>query len=575
MELEWYTMISLGLMLGAALLGGQLARVVGVPRVTAYLLSGLLLGPHAFHLIEHDQLEALTPIARLAMALVLFNIGCQFTLVYFRRILRRAIRYSLGEIGLTFVLVTFGMLLIQPLAGEPVSWRGAFLLGVLALATAPATTILVLKENKSEGPVTEFATALVVFNNLAAVVLFEVLFLFIHHTDGHLGDSLSTELLNLIQNLMGSVVLGFAGGLLASYGCAMLSQERWLILLIAISTLLLGACGALGVPYLLTFLAMGMTVANASDQVREIGSELRRVTGLLCVLFFTIHGAELNPSLLFNSGESGLLIIAGGYVVLRTAGKYFGIYFAARKDDQVIRRWLGTTLVAQAGAAIALASMAAADGESGLGETGKHLQLVILSTVVIFELIGPILIQTSVIQAGEVPVSQVIARSAAGPLEELLNQVNRLRIALGYDPFRGRKIGEITVEQVMRRNIKGISSEAEFEEVLDYIEDSHVNTNPVVDPDGFLIGVIRYSDLRDVLFDPGAAHLVRADDLAGPVTRTITSDAHLDEVWQYLKSGLDDCIPVVTNADTPKYAGLIRRKDVLRYFARTGEEQAE
>ncbi|MDA0590059.1 MAG: cation:proton antiporter [Planctomycetota bacterium] len=572
MELEWYTLISLGLMLGTALVGGQLARMAGVPRVTAYLLAGLLLGPHAFHLIEHDQLEALTPIARLAMALVLFNIGCQFTLVYFRKILHRAIRYSLGEIGLTFVLVGFGMLLVQSLAGEPVSWRAAFLLGVLALATAPATTILVLKENKSEGPVTEFATALVVFNNLAAVVLFEVMFLLIHYNDGHLGNSLPTELLKLAQDLVGSVALGFAGGLLASYGCAMLSQERWLILLIAISTLLLGMCGAFGVPYLLTFLAMGMTVANASDQVKEIGSELQRVTGLLCVLFFTIHGAELNPGLLFNASESSLLIIAGGYVLLRSAGKVFGIYIAARKDDQVVRRWLGPTLVAQAGAAVALASMAAADGEAGLGETGKQLQLVILSSVVIFELIGPILIQTSVIQAGEVPVSQVITRSATGPLEELLALINRLRVAFGFNPFEGRSASEITVGQVMRRNIKGIDSRAEFEEVLDYIEDSHINTNPVVNRDGQLVGVIRYSDLRDVLFDPGSAHLVRADDLAGPVSKTITPDAHLDEVWRYLRSGLDDCIPVLASAESTEYVGLIRRKDVLRYFARTADE---
>ena len=162
--------LSLGLFLIAALVAGQIAYWIRLPRVTAYLLTGLVLGPHALAVVPERHLPLFHPLGEMAMALVLFNMGCHFSLSFFRRILRRALRLSVGELTATFLLVTCGLLLV----GQ--AWPIAVLLGVLALATAPATTILVLDESDSEGPLTEYVFALVALNNFAAVILFELAF---------------------------------------------------------------------------------------------------------------------------------------------------------------------------------------------------------------------------------------------------------------------------------------------------------------------------------------------------------------------------------------------------------------
>ncbi|MDH3719152.1 MAG: cation:proton antiporter, partial [Planctomycetota bacterium] len=369
--------LALGVLLTVALIAGLVAQVLRLPRVTAYLLAGLVMGPNTYAIlpawlrarvpgIPAEYFEPLEPLGELAMALVLFNIGCQLPLDRFRKMMRRVLRLSAGELGLTFVLVSTGMLLL-PLGASWISWKVALLFGALALATAPATTILVLKENESEGPITAYATAMVALNNLAAVVLFEILYRTIHFYEGRGETDVLQEFGQFAIDLAGSTAMGFTMGLLTSYACGIFSQGRWLVMFVAAATLLLGLCGLWNVPYLLAFLAMGATVANASDRASNVVVELDRITGLLCVIFFVIHGAELDVHALYVSGAVGM-----AYIVLRSLGKYFGAYFAAdaHHDGPQVKQWLGATLLAQAGAAIALSAIAA----EGLGETGRQLQ---------------------------------------------------------------------------------------------------------------------------------------------------------------------------------------------------------
>jgi len=314
---------SLGLFLIAAIVAGQVAYWLRLPRVTAYLLVGLVLGPHALAVVPEEHLQMLHPLGEMAMALVLFNMGCHFSLSFFRRILRRALRFSAGELAATFLLVAGGLLLI----GQP--WPIAVLLGVLALATAPATTILVLEENDSEGPVTEYTFALVAMNNFAAVVLFEIVFVGILFFTQAESTSPLTQMVLLGRDIGVSVLLGVAAGLVASYACDVLSRTRWLVVLIAVTTLTMGVCDLWQVPYLLTFLIMGATVANASEHTGDIEAELGRITGLLCVVFFLIHGADLEIGKLQAAGFVGLV-----YIAARCVGKYSGIFLAAGRSGR-------------------------------------------------------------------------------------------------------------------------------------------------------------------------------------------------------------------------------------------------
>ena len=424
--MEWDVTFTLGTMLVGALLAGMVADWFQIPKVTAYLLVGMVLGPSVFDQIPHDHTHSIEPLARLAICLVLFNLGCHFPIKRVRRIIGRVLRLSFGELSVTFLLVAVGLILL----GE--GWEIAVLLGALALATAPATTILVLKEAESEGPVTEYTQAMVTVNNLVCIVVFELLFLFVELQRGTSGVPTHVPLRDLAQDLIGSIAMGAAAGLALSYSITMLDSSRRLVLIMATSAVLLGICMAIESPYLLGFLVMGGVVANTSELTEEILAELDRLTGLLCVVFFVIHGAEISLDALMQMGQLGV-----AYLILRTIGKYVGTTLAARAGREVpaVQRYLGFALVAQAGAAIALASIA----KKRDPELGSDLETVILGTVVVFELVGPLLIRWAVLKAGEVPLVHAIRHHTVRPLDELANWWRRLVLRREISTTTGRR----------------------------------------------------------------------------------------------------------------------------------------
>lgn len=581
---NWETGLVLGLLLLAALAAGRIAGTLHLPRVTAYLFVGILLGSplmarlgsHGFavspetasHRVTADH-EPFEPLTKLAISLVLFNLGCQFPLARARSIMRRVVRLSAGEMASTFLLVFAGLMLL----GQ--SWEGALLLGALALATAPATTILVLKETEAEGPLTEYTNALVAINNLVAIVVFEVLFLGLDFLSGGLTESansalhlLATELGNLVYDLVGSALLGVAGGLLISLSFTMVPSGRRLVLLLAVLILGLSICEMVGMPYLLAFLAMGVTVANTSDQTRPILAELDALTGVFCVVFFVAHGAELD---LTKLGEAKLIGV--GYILLRFAGKYFGARYAARKGHEKpeIQRWLGATLTAQAGAAIALSAIAVARTESTGGhlyEICKEVQIVILGTVVIFEIVGPILIRQAVLRAGEMPLAQAIHRPSAGLFDQLRTVSNRILLAVGRNPHKGRRSEDLTINELMRHNPVSVPQTATFDELVDRIEHSRDNVYFVVSESGELVGLIRYRELSSVLFDPALGSLVRAADVMTPASRMLFPEDPATKAFDIFELSKDDCLPIVTSEEPHRLVGTLRRRDVLRLLIR-------
>ena len=577
----------MGLLLGAALIAGRVARIFHLPQVTAYLLVGLALGPHTplagfadwvaqqfdvtlslvgWHVPE-AHLEYLEPVSKFAIALVLFNMGCHFSVAHFRRLFKRLLPMSLGELITTMVLVTGGLLLLDQVHPKAdITWQLAVLFGALALATAPATTVMVLKENHSEGPLTEFATGLVALNNLASIVIFELLFVLVHATAGE-GISICAEFLGLAANLGTALALGITAGLATSFFCGIFSSTRWLVLLIAVIAPLMAVCELTQVSFLLTFLTMGTVVASTSNVADKISESLDRFTGLLCVVFFVIHGAAMDLANLWTVGAVGI-----SYIALRSAGKYFGVFFTANahRDGPPVKRWLGAAMFSQAGAAIALSAIAVNRDP----ELGQRLQEIILGTVVFFEIVGPIFVRTAVLQAGEVPVADAILHTTNTPLEQLRGMLFRIMKSFGFNPLRGNSADKLDVSRVTARSVKALQAGAMFEEVLDHIEHSHDNTYPVVGEGNKLIGVIRYTDVRDVLFEPTVNSLVTAEDLAVPVKKVLKQDETLGEAWKLLKDGRNDCVPIVTTTAPHQYVGVVRRRDLLRLLSLDASQES-
>ncbi len=550
--------LTVGMLLAGSLAAGLLADVIRLPKVTAYLLAGVTLS--YFHLVPEEHMPALEPLTKLAMALVLFHLGSQFPLDSMKRIARRALPMAAGELITTLVVVVGGLALFGWFTGR-VNGYQALVLGTLALATAPATTILVLRETQSEGPVTKSIGVLVTLNNVVAVVAFELAIVFIHLMQDKLNVPWYTSVWQQAVDLIASVLLGVGGGLVLSYGCAMLGQRRWLVLLVSASMLLLGLSETLEVPYMLTFIVLGMTVVNSSDATPKMGQELDKVGGLLTVVFFAVHGAELKVDQVAVAGVVGLM-----YLLLRCFGKVVGVSVAARWTHQTpaVSTWVGPSLLAQAGAAISLAATIDPVADP---ELGSQVLTVILGTVVVFEIIGPLLVRQAVLRSGEMPLANTIHHTSLSSLDAILGVFRRFFAAFGWEPKK-RDAAGLKVSDLMRRNVDGIPQSADFDEVVHFIEHSHDNTYPVLDADGCVVGLIRYRLMSEAFFDPTIDTLVRAEDLTTPAGGMLHPDDPVGEAVELFRILPDDCIPVVTRDEPQRFTGVIRRSDLTNFLIR-------
>jgi Kef-type K+ transport system membrane component KefB len=603
-DLNLHVASTFGILLGTSLLAGIVAEYIRLPKVTAFLLAGLALGPSGIGLIptnhgdasnEHVSSEAdhgdelsitaattasgseesepppvssshgespFDPMLKLAMGLVLFGLGSQFPLRRIRQIVPRAMALATGDLIGTFLVVTIGLMIL----GQ--GGRVSLLLGCLALATAPATTILVFRDLRSDGPITEQAGVLVALNNLAAIIAFELAFLAMQVMDGGVSTSIPHEVGGLALCIGGAIALGSFGGLLVSLGCGLLHPRRWLALLVASTTLVLGFAESAEMPYMLTFMVMGLTVANLSDMVGRIRDELNQLTGLLSVLFFAVHGSELDIHAFFAAG-----MIGGAYIILRSVGKCGGVMVAARltKQPDEVQRWLGPTLLAQAGAAIALSGIAA----TRMPELGRPVQAIILGSVVVFEIIGPLLIRKSVIEAGEVPIASAIHHRSASPIEELRDMWDSLRQELGWVLASKVAASDLTIEPLIHRAVSGINESAHFDDVVTYIEHSHDNAYPVVNAEREVVGLIRYQQLREVMFDPSITELVCAADLAAPTDALLHPDDSVEKASKLFQSVPDDLLPVVARTTPHTLVGVVRRSDVTHVLIRRHERSTQ
>jgi Kef-type K+ transport system membrane component KefB len=543
-----------GLLLGISLLAGLAAEYVRLPKVTAFLLVGLLLGPSVLDLIPESHVASFDPLLKLAMALVLFGLGAQFPLRRIRTVLPRSLVLSAGDLIGTMIFVTGGLAICASFLPD-MNLRLALLLGCLALATAPATTVLVLNELRSEGPVTQNTGILVVLNNLAAIIGFEIVLLTIQMMSPDSTGEFLPQFGGMLKGIAGAIGIGVIAGLMVSFGCGLMHSRRWLSVLVATTTIALGLCESQELPYMLTFLAMGLTVANSSDVGKQIAGELDHLGGLLSVLFFAVHGAELDLQAFLDAGAIG-----AAYIALRILGKTVGVHVAARITGQSpeLRNWLGPTQLSQAGAAIALSTAVVHQ----IPELGRSVQTVILGSVVLFEIIGPLLIRQAVLRSGEVPIAAAIRHTSATPMGEVRDLWDSIRLSISGLLSGQAPSSDITIERLVQRGVRGIPESADFTEIISYIEHSHDNVYPVVNAASQVIGVIRYSALSDEMFDETVTSLVRAEDLTLPVHDVLHPDhsvMHAHEMFQKIS---DDCLPVVSRDEPQTLVGVLRRSDV-------------
>ncbi|HKJ04562.1 MAG TPA: CBS domain-containing protein [Geopsychrobacteraceae bacterium] len=563
---------ALAVILIGALIGGRLATLCRVPRVTGYLLAGLVTGPSFAdifgvpHLVTRYALTELRLITDVALALILMNIGGQLRTESLHRWKHRILFFSLGEILVTTLFVgisvfAVNLLLLKTTVGalsllQTSSYFGIFA-GIIGVATAPAATLMVIREYEAEGPVTSSILTLVGLNNLFSVLCFAVA--------AHLLVTPNGDYAGLLFEILMPVLIG--GGL--GFSMSVWAQRMELvsehkILILGGVTATAAICRALGIEPLLACMVLGMVLANSSPRWTRLVASMNQIDYPLYVVFFVLAGANLHIETL---GHIGLLGLA--YVISRTFGKLIGARIGAKIGHFGSREqsWVGMTLLAQAGMAIGLATTLAHQWPEG----GPLIQTVVLGAVVIFELFGPLAVRHGLVKAGEVPILSLLRKRAPqGAMEGLHSVAHHFRSSLGLPA--GHNLdnpGDILVRHIMRHNVETIHHGTPFQELLRMIAHSRYDRFPVVDDQQNFVGIINYTEIRNLLFDPSLSNLLVASDLASSSHHAIPPDTPLREALKTLQKKRNiSFFPVIDPEQPKKLLGILSQNDVLSAFRR-------
>ena len=383
------TLTDLALMIFAGMFCGRMAKHLRLPNVTGYLVAGLLIGPSVLGLLSSDFLEAVSIISKVALGFIAFSIGNEFKLTYFKQVGVSPVVIACLESLFAVVFVFLGLLI----SGQEVAF--SLVLGAIAAATAPAATIMVIKQYRARGPVTQTLLSVVAIDDATALILFSVSVAIAQAVMGTAG-SLVGSILSPLWEIGGALCVG------AALGFVFLIPLRYfkkpgnrLSLIVGFLFAGLGLAQWLGVSDLLLCMAMGAVLANFSADINNLMDLSDSVTPPIFMLFFVASGAELQLAVLPTVGVIGVI-----YIVLRVIGKIFGAAMGGIvcKCEPEVRRYLGPCLLPQAGVAIGL-SLAAA---SVVPQYAAEIRAVILCGTLIYELIGPAVTKFSLKKAGEI-----------------------------------------------------------------------------------------------------------------------------------------------------------------------------
>ena len=417
-------LLCLSIALFAGLMLSRLAKLVQLPAVTAYLVAGVVLGPfcigafgvEGLGFTSMENIESLSIISEVALGFIAFSIGNEFRLSQLKSIGKQATIIGILQAVITTLLVDVALISLHFIIPDKFSLSAAIILGAIASATAPAATLMVVRQYKAKGPVTDTLLPVVALDDAVGLVLFAISF-------GVAGaiESGKANVVSIIVEPIIEVVLSI--GLGATMGYLFTFFERFfhsrskrlamsvafVFLTVALSMLKFEICGVhVAFSSLLTCMMLGTIFCNICDFSEELMDRLDRWTAPMFILFFVLSGAELDLSVI----TQGIIVLIGiVYIVFRCLGKYYGARLSSTMVNSPlnVKKYLGITLFPQAGVALGMAMKA-----STFGAVGILVSNITLFSVLIYELVGPFLTKIALTKAGEIdPEGKVSARGKA------------------------------------------------------------------------------------------------------------------------------------------------------------------
>ena len=375
----------------------RLIKLIHLPNVTAYLIAGLLVGPYVLKVLTPEMNSKLSIISDVALGFIAYSIGSEFKFSYIKEIGAKPMVITAFE-GCVASLLVFLTLLVL---GQPLPMCLA--LGAIAAATAPAATLMVVRQYKANGELTDLLLPIVALDDAVGLIVFAISFGVAKAINyGHY--DMTSILVEPLLEIVLSILLGFVMGSIFSAAEKYFKSNSkrlslsitFVILTVALSMMEFEVGGVkIGSSSLLVCMMIGATMINVSNDSPALLEQCDRFTPPLFLLFFVLSGASLDLSVLPTVGVVGI-----AYVLSRAIGKSLGatIGAAIEKCDKNIIRYLGMTLIPQAGVAIGMARMCLTD----LPAYGPTINAVVLAGTLIYELTGPVITKIALTKAGEI-----------------------------------------------------------------------------------------------------------------------------------------------------------------------------
>ena len=418
-------LLSLSIALLAGLLLSRVVKLLNLPAVTAYLVAGILVGPYVLGqlgapgigFISMDDVESYSIICDVALGFIAFSIGNEFRLSQLKKIGKQATIVGILQAVITTVLVDAALIGLHFIIPEQLPLSAAIILGAIASATAPAATLMVVKQYKAKGPVTDMLLPVVALDDAVGLMIFAISFGVAKALDSGVVDVVTVVVEPILEVVL-SLVLGVVMGVLFNF-CERFFHSRskrmsisigFVMLTIALSMIEITEIPGIHIRFssLLVCMMLGTIFCNICDFSEELMERVDRWTAPLFVLFFVLKGAELELIVFTNAT---IVLIGIVYILFRSIGKYSGALASSKLagcDDNIVK-YLGITLLPQAGVALGMANMAKSATE--IGDAGTVIFNITLFAVLVYEIVGPMLTKMALIKAGDIiPEGKTSAR---------------------------------------------------------------------------------------------------------------------------------------------------------------------
>ncbi|TCT12869.1 transporter (CPA2 family) [Natranaerovirga pectinivora] len=384
----------IAIILLSGMIFAKIATLIKLPHVTGYLVSGIFIGPYFLELIPGDLVPRLNIISEFALGFIAYNIGSALNIIKIKSIQSGIVKIAIFESFGAVTLVTLSMIFIFNL-----SFQFSIVLGAIAAATAPAATIMVIRQYNAKGPLVDTLIPVVALDNAIGIILFTIMVSIAKTftpSGASLHLSLGQEITRSFLNIGMAIAIGCLVGCILTYVVDHIrSLDELLCFIIAIISLSIGTAKTLDISSMLLCMVIGVTVSNLTVSSVKTLAVIEKFTPPVYVLFFVLASLKIDLHVFKQVGYIGI-----GYILCRIIGKIIGAKLGTKlvNASKEIQTYLGYTLIPQAGVALGLALLA----EIKIPEFGGTIRTIIIGSTIVYELIGPVITKIALMKANQI-----------------------------------------------------------------------------------------------------------------------------------------------------------------------------